>query len=145
MQYRMPMEKCAAPAVLSGNPAIETLIDKAGIGHGLGEAPIHRDLVCGHPDAIGNNALHTTVQHITRRQIGEFFRELGNFSRTQGRIDLCVPVGIEIRTPIHREFIADHAKRRLRHGLAAIETITIAVLQCRNNGRIGNTGSHQAL
>ncbi len=128
VQHRMTMEERAATGILAHESAIVTVLDQGGVGHGLGKSPVHVDLAGRHARAFVDDSLHAPVQFHVRRRLREISRGPVYSFRTDRRVDILIPLRVQVRRPVDRELVADHSEQRLRHGLTAIEPVPVILL-----------------
>ena len=145
MQYRVPVEESTAAAVLPNQAAVKAFLDDRGIGHRLGESPIHINLGTRHPRTLAHDALHAPVQLDVRRNVGNRLAELLYRLGADRRIDIVVPARVAEARPVDRKLVTDQAQRRPRYRLAAIEAIAIVVLQLLDVARRDHTALDQGI
>ena len=122
------MEKRPASAVLPHQTNVMALIDQRRVRHCLGESPIHMTFATRHLETILHDALYASVQPHVRWNRCNLVTQLSHFLGADGRVNGHIPVGIEVRRPVDRVFIANHSEARFRHRLTAIQAVPVGVL-----------------
>ena len=129
VQNGMAMEKGTTATVLPYESHVVSVYQQRCVSHGLGETPVHSRIARYHFGAFVHNALHTALRSYVRRNGRYRFTEVGNGLRADCGIGMIVPLRIQKWCPIDRKRVSYKTQRRLGNRLAAVESITIVVLQ----------------
>ena len=68
----MTVEEGPPSAILPGDAAIDTIVDKARIRHCLGETPVHIDFAGRHAPTLVDDSLYPAVQNVPVGDRGDF-------------------------------------------------------------------------
>ena len=123
----MPVREGADAHVLPRQAHRMALIEQAGVSHHFGEAPVDGRRAGGHALAVVKNPLHLAVQDEALRHAvhlrGEFLQALAAEARIRRRRPLLAEMG----PPIHEQFDARLMHQALRHMVAGIEGLAVAL------------------
>ncbi len=96
VQDGMAMEERAATAVLADDSDVMPFGEQGRVGHGLGKPPVHVGVAAGHFRTAFHDALYAAVQPDVRRDARNRLTEFGDAFRTDRRVDLDIPFGIQV-------------------------------------------------
>src|SRR5690606_30745463 len=75
-------------------------LDQAGVGHGLGEAPVHGDLAGRHFLAVGHDLLHSSVQLEILGEAGERLVQGADALDAHAGVGVLGPGGAHVGAPV---------------------------------------------